>query len=93
MRHQRKQNFYKKFPVRRSSRIQSLLFSRASIITTFIHHYHDTIHMPDARDLFSEANELVEPGRLDEALTLFPALLKTDSNNATLWNNVGIIRF
>jgi len=49
--------------------------------------------MPDAPDLFTPANELVEPGRLDEALTLFPALLKTDSNNATLWNNVGIIRF
>jgi tetratricopeptide (TPR) repeat protein len=49
--------------------------------------------MPDARDLFTQANELVEPGRLDEALTLFQALLKTDSNNATVWNNIGIIRF
>ena len=49
--------------------------------------------MPDVPDLFSEATELVELGRLDEALTLFQALLKTDSNNATLWNNIGIIRF
>jgi len=49
--------------------------------------------MPDAPDLFSEATELVELGRLDEALTLFQALLKTDSNNATLWNNIGIILF
>ena len=49
--------------------------------------------MPDARDLFSEATELVELGRLDEALALFQALLKTDSNNATLWNNIGIILF
>ena len=49
--------------------------------------------MPDVPDLFSEANELVELGRLDEVLTLFQALLKTDSNNATLWNNIGIIRF
>jgi len=49
--------------------------------------------MPDAPDLFSEATELVELGRLDEALALFQALLKTDSNNATLWNNIGIILF
>lgn len=49
--------------------------------------------MPDARDLFSEANELVELGRLDEALALFQALLKTDSNNVTIWNSIGIIRF
>ena len=49
--------------------------------------------MPDAPDLFSEANELVELGRLDEALTLFQALLKTDSNNSTIWNNIGIILF
>jgi len=48
--------------------------------------------MPHVPDLFSEANDLVELGRLDEALTLFQALLKTDSNNATLWNNIGIIR-
>jgi tetratricopeptide (TPR) repeat protein len=32
-------------------------------------------------------------GRLDEALTLFQVLLKTDSNNAIVWNNIGIIRF
>ena len=49
--------------------------------------------MPDSQDLFSEATELVELGRLDEALTIFQELLKTDSNNATLWNNIGIIRF
>jgi Flp pilus assembly protein TadD len=62
-------------------------------MTTFILHYHDTIHMPDVRDLFSEATELAEQGRLDEALALFQALLKTDSNNATIWNNIGIILF
>ena len=49
--------------------------------------------MPDAPDLFSEATELVELGRLDEALAIFLALLKTDSNNATIWNNLGIILF
>ena len=49
--------------------------------------------MPVARDLFSEATELVKPGQLDEALALFPALLKTDSNNSAVWNNPGIIRF
>jgi len=74
------------------SRIQSPLFPRASIITIFILHYHDTIHMPDARDLFSEATELVELGRLDEALALFQTIVKTDSNNTTVWNNLGIIR-
>jgi len=49
--------------------------------------------MPDAPDLFSEAIELVEQGQLDEALDIFQALLKTDSNNAIVWNNIGIIRF
>jgi tetratricopeptide (TPR) repeat protein len=49
--------------------------------------------MPDSRDLFIQATELAEQGRLDEALALFQALLKTDSNNATIWNNIGIIRF
>ena len=49
--------------------------------------------MPDAPDLFNEATELAELGRLDEALVIFQALLKTDSNNATIWNNVGIILF
>jgi tetratricopeptide (TPR) repeat protein len=49
--------------------------------------------MPDSQDLFTQATELVEPGRLDEALAIFQILLKTDSNNATLWNNIGIIRF
>jgi tetratricopeptide (TPR) repeat protein len=49
--------------------------------------------MPDAPDLFSEAIELAEGGLLDDALALFQTLLKTDSNNATIWNNIGIIRF
>jgi tetratricopeptide (TPR) repeat protein len=49
--------------------------------------------MPDAPDLFSEATELIELGRLDEALAIFQALLKIDSNNATIWNNIGIILF
>jgi tetratricopeptide (TPR) repeat protein len=49
--------------------------------------------MPDARDLFNQATELVELGRLDEALALFQTLLKTDSNNAIVWNNIGIIQF
>ena len=54
---------------------------------------HNTLNMPDAPDLFSEAIELVEQGQLDEALDIFQALLKTDSNNATIWNNIRIIRF
>jgi len=49
--------------------------------------------MPDPRDLFSEATDFVELGRLDEALALFQTILRTDSNNATIWNNIGIIRF
>ena len=49
--------------------------------------------MPDSQDLFTQATELVELGRLDEALAIFQSLLKTDSNNATIWNNIGIIRF
>jgi len=49
--------------------------------------------MPDFQDLFTQATELVELGRLDEALALFQTLLKSDSNNATLWNNIGIILF
>jgi tetratricopeptide (TPR) repeat protein len=49
--------------------------------------------MPDARDLFSEATELVELGRLDEALALFQALLKLDANNANAWYNKAIILF
>jgi len=49
--------------------------------------------MPDSQDLFTQATELVELGRLDEALAIFQALLKTDSNNATVWNNLGIILF
>jgi tetratricopeptide (TPR) repeat protein len=49
--------------------------------------------MPDSQDLFTQATELAELGRLDEALAIFQALLKTDSNNATIWNNIGIIQF
>jgi len=49
--------------------------------------------MPDSQDLFIQATELVEMVRLDEALALFQTLLKTDSDNATLWNNTGIILF
>jgi len=49
--------------------------------------------MSDSQDLFTQATELVERGRLDEALAIFQALLKTDSNNATIWNNLGIILF
>ena len=49
--------------------------------------------MPDSQDLFTQATELLELSRLDEAFTLFRTLLKTDSNNATIWNNIGIIRF
>jgi tetratricopeptide (TPR) repeat protein len=62
-------------------------------ITSFILHYLDRIHMPDARDLFSEATELAEQGQLDEALAIFQALLKTDSNTTTIWNNIGIVLF
>jgi tetratricopeptide (TPR) repeat protein len=51
------------------------------------------IHMPDSPNLFREATELVELGRLDEALVIFRTLLKTDSNNTVLWNNIGIIQF
>ena len=49
--------------------------------------------MPDSQDLFTQATDLVELGLLDEALTIFQTLLKTDSNNAVIWNNVGIIQF
>jgi len=49
--------------------------------------------VPDAFDLFNEATELAEQGQLDEALALFRTLIRTDSNNATIWNNIGIIRF
>ncbi|MGA8778371.1 tetratricopeptide repeat protein [Methanoregula sp.] len=49
--------------------------------------------MPDAFDLFNEATELAEQGQLDEALVLFQALIRTDNNNATIWNNIGIIQF
>jgi len=49
--------------------------------------------MPDVHEQFSEATDLAELGRYDEVLTLFLALLKTDSNNATIWNNIGIIQF
>ena len=49
--------------------------------------------MPDTHDQFTQATDLVELGRLDEALAIFQALLKTDSNNVTIWNTIGIIRF
>lgn len=49
--------------------------------------------MPDVHEQFSEAADLAELGRYDEALALFRVLLKTDSNNAAIWNNIGIIRF
>ncbi len=49
--------------------------------------------MPDPQDLFTQATELVELGRLDEALALFQTLLQTDSNNATNWNTIGNILF
>ena len=49
--------------------------------------------MPDAFDLFNKATELAEQDQLDEALTIFQALLKSDSNNASIWNNIGIIQF
>ena len=49
--------------------------------------------MPDIHEQFSEAADLAERGRYEEALALLRALLKTDSNNATIWNNIGIIRF
>jgi tetratricopeptide (TPR) repeat protein len=52
---------------------------------------HDT--MPDPPDLFSEATERAELGHLGEALAIFQALLKTDKNNAIIWNNIGIIQF
>ena len=49
--------------------------------------------MSSAREQFAQATDLAELGRYDEALALFQALLKTDSNNATIWNNIGIIQF
>jgi tetratricopeptide (TPR) repeat protein len=49
--------------------------------------------MPDVHEQFSEAADCAELGRYDEALALFLALIKTDSNNAIIWNNIGIIRF
>ena len=49
--------------------------------------------MPDSQDLFIQATELVELGQLEDVPALFQTLLNTDSNNATLWNNTGIILF
>jgi len=49
--------------------------------------------MPEAFDLFNKATDLAEQYQLDEALTLFQTLLKSDPNNATIWNNIGIIQF
>ncbi|MCX6684051.1 MAG: hypothetical protein NTZ37_04910 [Methanoregula sp.] len=61
------------------SRILPRFHFPVPIITTFILSplRHDT--MPDSQDLFTQATELVELGRLDEALAIFQALLKTDS--------------
>lgn len=49
--------------------------------------------MPDMREQFAEAANLAELGRYEEALAMLKALLKTDSNNAAVWNHIGIIRF
>ncbi|MCK9581326.1 MAG: tetratricopeptide repeat protein [Methanoregula sp.] len=49
--------------------------------------------MRDTGERFSEAVDLAELGRYEEALVRFRALLKTDSNNAAIWNHIGIIRF
>ena len=49
--------------------------------------------MPDSQDLFKQATELAEGGLLNEALTIFQTIVKTDSNNAIVWNNIGIIQF
>ena len=49
--------------------------------------------MPDSQDPFIQATELAEGGLLDEALTIFQTIIKTDSNNAIVWNNIGIIQF
>jgi len=40
-----------------------------------------------------QATEIAEQGQLDEALALFQTLLKSDPNNAAIWNNIGIIQF
>ncbi|MGD1004536.1 MAG: tetratricopeptide repeat protein [Methanoregulaceae archaeon] len=49
--------------------------------------------MTKTQDLFKNATELAEHGHTIEALAIFQALLRTDSKNASLWNNIGIIRF
>ena len=49
--------------------------------------------MPDAHDLFTQATELVELGRLDEALDLVNKGIKLDANNANAWYNKAIILF
>jgi tetratricopeptide (TPR) repeat protein len=49
--------------------------------------------MPDSEDLFTKATGLIKQDRLDEAFSHFQVLIKTDSNNATIWNYIGIIRF
>jgi Flp pilus assembly protein TadD len=62
--------------------------------TTFILHNHDTILclMPVICSI-RQATEIAEQGQLDEALALFQTLLKSDPNNAAIWNNIGIIQF
>jgi tetratricopeptide (TPR) repeat protein len=49
--------------------------------------------MPDTKEQFTEATDLEELGRYDEALALLFALIKTDANNADFWDRIGIIRF
>jgi tetratricopeptide (TPR) repeat protein len=49
--------------------------------------------MSDSDDQFSQATDLIELGRSEEALAIFQTLLRTDSNNAAIWNNIGILRF
>ena len=49
--------------------------------------------MPDTFDLFNKATEFAEQGQLDEALALLQALIRTDLNNAAIWNNIGLLQF
>ena len=72
----------------RSHRTALFSVSQPSSITLTIR-----IHMPDAFDLFNDATEFAELGRLDEALAIFQTLIRTDPNNATIWNNIGVIQF
>jgi len=49
--------------------------------------------MPDDRDRLIRANDSIECGQLDEALAILQTLLKTDANNAPVWNTIGVLRF